>query len=239
MKNAPFLIPFLIFLHLSAVQAQTERYHSGDSIFVWASSLNMRETPDSKSPVKKKIPYGSVVLIMGDSIGKVAYKHLAIPSRVMSDGNKSRPFYLSGFWVKVSCEGVIGYVFDGYLSKIPTFSKYNGKMEDLKNWAKKDLELTAYPYKKGDNAWITYSSKTSTFEVKIGHNEKSAFREISLLDISIQEALMLGIQIFEADYLVVIDKGRYEFKSLIAEGDCDIFISNVKGKIRILLSCHC
>ncbi len=239
MKNAQIPLLFLIFLHLPAVQAQTKHYNSGDSIFVWASSLNMRETPDPKSPVKKKIPYGSVVLIIGDSIEEVAYKHLAIPSRIMSDENKSRPFYLSGFWVKVSYQGVIGYVFDGYLSKMPTFSNYNGKMEDLKNWAITDLKLTAYPYKKGDNAWITYSSQTSGVEVKIGHNEKSAFREIRLPDISMQEALMLAIQIFEADYLVVVDKGRYEFKSLIAEGDCDIFITNEKGKILISLSCHC
>ena len=239
MKNAQLPLLFLIFFHVSAVQAQTKHYNSGDSIFVWASSLNMRETPDPKSPVKKKIPYGSVLLIIGDSIGEVAYKHLAVPSRNMSDGNKSKPFYLSGFWVKVSYEGVVGYVFDGYLSKMPTLAKYIGNVEDLKNWAKKDLKLTAYPYKKGDNAWITYSSQTSGVEVKIGHNEKSSFREIRLQDISMQEALMLGIQIFEADYLIVIDKDHYEFKSLIAEGDCSIYISNVKGKIVISLSCHC
>jgi hypothetical protein len=234
-----FLAFFLI--RASQIRAQTNRYVLGDTLFVWASSLNIRASPDAKAPIIGKIPYGAQVQIADSAIGKVAYRYKALESIVLYDGTKSKPFYLSGFWVNVHCDNKTGYIFDGYLSRLPTFSSYNGKMRDVMGWATKDLNLIphAYKFKKEESSGITYSSKQSTVSVEIGNSEKGGFESISIRGVSMQEALMLAIQIFEAEYLIDIYDGQYQFHTLIGEPACEIYVSHKKDKIVIFVSCHC
>ncbi len=76
-------------------------YKSAKRLYVLASNLNMRDKPSIKGKVIGLIPYGSKIVILRKT--NQTYK---------SEGIK-------GFWVKIRYRQKSGYVFDGYMSKLP------------------------------------------------------------------------------------------------------------------------
>jgi Bacterial SH3 domain len=238
MKKVVQFILGLILIHPFNIQAQF-RYGFGDSLFVWAATLNLREDADAEAFIKEKIPYGTAVIIVDDSIGRFDFKYKAMTPQTLSDGHKTKPFLLHGFWVKVNFNGITGYVFDGYLSKVKPFFALEKTNTQLDEWAEKTLNLTSSRHEKGDEKWVKYSNVHSEIQINIGHNTKTSFREIILRNFSIEEALMLGIQIFKASYQMPQKNGIFEFKSSIEEPDCEIIFSKEKEKTIIRLSCHC
>jgi len=223
------------------LQAQVGKYAIGDSIFVWASSLNMREGPSPKAKIVGKANYGSVVVIVDDTIGKVAYRYKALEKTSLQGGEKSKDFYLNGYWVKVNFDGTAGYVFDGYLSKIKTKSSGSDKFGLLESWAKKDLKLRPKKFvdKERGCAWTEYVGKPDLIRVRFGHTEKTAFREVKLKNISFEEGCMLGFHLFEGSYLMDSGTDKVVFKSLDENGDCEIWVTRKGSWIVIHLTCSC
>ncbi len=93
-------------------------YTTNDELYVYApSGLKLRSTPDGET-VLATIPFGAKL--------KVLEQRKVLPQIKTVDG-------LNGYWAKISYEGKTGYIFDGYLSFLPTpkegctsLSKYCG-----------------------------------------------------------------------------------------------------------------
>lgn len=72
--------------------------------------LNLRIEPDRRSPVITKLHYGERVQLIDDHVSN---QLITIQ-------------YIPGHWAKVSVDGIVGYVFDGFLSDYPTYeSQFN------------------------------------------------------------------------------------------------------------------
>lgn len=205
MKNV-LLTSLSLFLALSVLaQEPVKKYAFGDSIFVWASSLNMRESPNPNAKIVGKAPYGSAVVVVDDEIGKLAYKYKAVEAWTSEYGVEHDAFYLNGFWVKVNFDGTVGYVFDGYLSKLKTFPAFKEDHGyDLHGWAANTHHLKLYKkWKVGDynvsRAYMEeYGKPSSKIRVLLGC-EKCGCSEIRLKNVSLEEGRMLGLQIFGKD----------------------------------------
>ncbi len=102
------LVTFLLFV-IDILNAQESRFKEGETLNVWASSgLNMRDKPDAKAAKISTIPYGAKVVVQ-PNIG------LKIPFEV--EGFKG--FIVKGYWLLVKYGNTEGFVFDGFLSRLP------------------------------------------------------------------------------------------------------------------------
>ena len=103
MKYILLLLISLASLSSSAIDV----YSEGDELFVLATSgLRMREAPINGSSVTT-IPYGEEVKIL-----KIEAYDLREEFRRTYDG-------ISVTWPKVEYKGKVGYVFDGFLCRLP------------------------------------------------------------------------------------------------------------------------
>jgi len=213
MKNTVPLILSLLFFLPSDLQAQVKKYVLGDSIFVWASSLNMREGPGPNTKIIGKVPYGAAVVVVDDSIGLVAYKFKAVAEDTLDSGEKTKPFYLHGFWVKVNFDGTAGYVFDGYLSKVKTFPVYQkNHFNDIDKWAKNTFRLEKKITKLTDCELYEYQSPSSAVRISTGcEGSGCGYSIVKIKDISFEEGVMLGLQIFNPAFSLVKEKNKIIF----------------------------
>lgn len=237
MKSTALLMLLFLFALACKTQTQEKKYAFGDSIFVWAFNLDMYENPNPDAKIVGAIPYGSAVVIVDDSIGKVAYKYKALESKTFAYGYTSPLFYLEGFWVKVNFGGMSGYVFDGYLSKLePLLRRYNDIDTTIRTWATEVLKLKSDKYERGHDAWTNYFGDSKKVAIRIGHDQMTAFTEIKLKNGTLQEGVMLGLQIFKGEYQFVnFENGVYHF----LDGNCHLLVSLKKSDLIIRLSCSC
>ena len=107
-NNYPMKYLFLFFLCLTSLSTSAiDIYSEGDELFVLATSgLRMREAPVDGSSVVS-IPYGAKVKVL-----KVVEIESREEFRRTYDG-------ISGTWPKVEYKGKVGYVFDGFLCRLP------------------------------------------------------------------------------------------------------------------------
>jgi Bacterial SH3 domain len=109
MKNLN-LILFIILQLSTTLNAQESRFKEGETINVWAESgLNMRDKPDAKAQKLMTIPFGAKVTVQAN-IG------IKIPFQV----EIFKGFDVKGFWLLVKYNNTEGFVFDGFLSRLPT-----------------------------------------------------------------------------------------------------------------------
>lgn len=95
-------------------------YQPGDSMYVWAKSgLKMRAAPDLKGDKILTIPYGTKVKIDSYQEALPAVKVRVVKAQKI-EGMEYKSFYLKGHWCRVIYLDTVGYIFDGYLSKMPT-----------------------------------------------------------------------------------------------------------------------
>ena len=102
---------FIAFLLLKIVDitAQTSRFKDGETLNVWATAgLNMRDKPDVKAAKIAAIPYGAKVVVQ-PNIG------VKIPFEV----EEFKGFIVKGLWLLVKYGDKEGFVFDGFLSRLP------------------------------------------------------------------------------------------------------------------------
>jgi len=98
-----------IFFSLVAVStgaqpiAFSKIYKPGYNLFVFApSGLSLRDKPDLKGARIKLVPYGKYVIVQKDENAPVPITNENI----------------EGHWVKVKYEDKVGYLFDGFLSRL-------------------------------------------------------------------------------------------------------------------------
>jgi hypothetical protein len=106
---------FIAFVLLQTIGlvAQTSRFKDGETLNVWATSgLNMRDKPDAKATKIAAIPYGAKVVVL-PNIG------VKIPFEV----EEFKGFSVKGLWLLVKYGDKEGFVFDGFLSRLPAPKK--------------------------------------------------------------------------------------------------------------------
>lgn len=108
MSKSVALIASLLFC-LTAIAQFKGAYTKGDKLNVLTlSGINLRAGAASTSATLVKIPYGAAVVVTDDSLRKIGHRVEEIER-----------FIIEGYWVKVRFGDKEGYVFDGYLSKLP------------------------------------------------------------------------------------------------------------------------
>lgn len=108
----------IVLLKTISLIAQTSRFKDGETLYIWATSgMNLRQKPDAKSAKITTIPLGSKVIVQ-PNVGAI------IPFEVEA----FKDFTVKGYWLLVKYENTEGYVFDGFLSKLP--APISGKEED-------------------------------------------------------------------------------------------------------------
>lgn len=139
---------FLVSIFFFNEVGLTQNYQAGDSLYVWAvSGLSMRTTPDLKGEKIMTISYGERIKIENKKGDLPRMKVLlkkgrevneeegGLPDRYDGERIKTIPdFFIEGHWVKISYYGIEGYLFDGYLSSLPTLE---GKIDTLANGKKR------------------------------------------------------------------------------------------------------
>lgn len=119
MKQVPF---FLLLLFCCPLKGQDDqlfehwlKYTEGKAVVIAPAGLNLREKPTLRSNVLRSVPFGETVKIIGskhfgaDTVGTVDFYFNA------SDQLTSIP--ISGYWLKVSHQGMQGFMFSAYLDK--------------------------------------------------------------------------------------------------------------------------
>lgn len=105
----------------------TAMYQEGTVLKVWAvNGLNMRDGPGKDFPISRKLHYGDEVTVTDPFIGD-----FPMSVKVIDKKGKQNDFELKGNWVRVMLDDVEGYVFDGYLSRLPVI-RLNGISTDKK-----------------------------------------------------------------------------------------------------------
>ncbi len=126
----------LIFCLVATNCFAIDYYSPGDSLWVWAKGgLNIRATPNDTAKVIGRVTNGSLVIVLEDQDHNYPYT-IEVIKRSAKTGDNEKGYHpnfkLNGYWAKIKYNGTIGYVFDGYLSKLPTFigHRYDEQREE-------------------------------------------------------------------------------------------------------------
>lgn len=112
--KSKIIITILLTILLSELSIANS-YQKGDTLYVWATSgLNMREGPGTNFPKMKKLEYGERVKVIDQQL-----KNKSLSLTILKQNKRHNLFKLNGHWVKVQIGSRTGYVFDGYLSRLP------------------------------------------------------------------------------------------------------------------------
>ena len=121
MKRMPIILMTIISFLFTQLSVAATMYQPGDSMYVWAKSgLKMRVSPDLKGDKILTIPYGTKVKIDSYQEELPEIKVRVVKAQKI-EGMEYKSFYLKGHWCRVTYLDTVGYIFDGYLSKMPTF----------------------------------------------------------------------------------------------------------------------
>ncbi len=131
----------------------SQRYKAGDKLTAFAlNGLTLRDKPDQKGAKLGNVPLGAIVTVTAEDIFKV-------PFEVTEKDN----IKLKGYWVKINTNNKEGYVFDGFLSRLPVPDKYE-EVTYLSKWSKKISTSTTPPPKKADQDANIFEYDLTTFE---------------------------------------------------------------------------
>ena len=121
MKRIPVILMIILSFLVNQFSFAATAYQPGDSMYFWAKSgLKMRIAPDLKGEKILTIPYGTKVVIDSYQEELPEVKVRVVKAQKI-DGMEYKSFYLKGHWCRVTYLDTVGYIFDGYLSKLPTF----------------------------------------------------------------------------------------------------------------------
>jgi len=141
MRTIQILAVMILMLASQVLSATTEptrstaMYQEGTILKVWAvNGLNMRDGPGKDFPISRKLHYGDEVKITDPFIGD-----FPMSIKVIDKKGKKNDFELKGNWVRVMLDDVEGYVFDGYLSRLPVINIKKGKEGEHNSWFPESL----------------------------------------------------------------------------------------------------
>lgn len=186
-------------------------YKPGDTLWVWAKSgLNVREMPDAHAKVSGKIDNGEKVIV-------IDYQDVDYPFSVreVNENGNGTGFELKGYWAKVKYQNLVGFVFDAYLSRLPTMIGHiygNKTTEDfhvseLKKHSTVIWQNGQDKYDKNDNKFVRYIfDKAYIIEISggSGHWEK----EMLFPDgFSLTEGYLIYANTMKSPTDVLLEKG--------------------------------
>lgn len=197
MKISPILILILLCLDFQSVNANST-YEWGDTLHIWATSgLNMREGPGTDFPKIKKLEYGEPVKVIDDYL-----RSTPLSITVIKKSKDSDAFNLKGHWVRVLIGTQEGYVFDGYLSRLPVLritKKDNPSLnksifysERLETYLRREFilqkENLQTPGEDEWNSWYYFDKKIKFLK---GGNHGCGWSGVNIPNISKNEAFLL------------------------------------------------
>jgi hypothetical protein len=165
MKSVLFII---ICLFTQNFLFSNSYYFEGDTLFVWADGgLTIRDTASLNGEKLALIPYGSKVVALSSNFETIA-KSFSI--EIVLEGEYEEPYTnkkaktpsleIFGIWSKVEYKGIVGYVYDGYLSRheAPILGIKSGKeivSEDLDSYLKRVFGIVSQQERSGKESVVT------------------------------------------------------------------------------------
>jgi len=203
------LISILVFLQIQTLHAMGH-YKPGDTLYVWAmSGLTLCDGPSLNTAKLATIPYGTALKVLNYN-GDHRTVVVAVPG--YKAGQESNPAVeLDGDFAEVTFKGLKGYLFDGYLSILPTFKYYktadSGRpnFENLEEWATRSFGLLQ-------------KTQTGTFEYGIASTSQSIFGNGILISTWIEKGGQTRIVLpnisMEEAFLIFNCMNNYEWQIL-------------------------
>jgi len=189
-------------------------YASGDKLYNWASFLNLRSEPHQDAKILAMVPRGSVLRVAVEQVDARAFSTTLIPDYTPADDPyvSKRGEKLIGNWVKVEYEGFVGFVFDGYLSKL-----YPMKRSSKKNPGEIFRKYLIQNYRGAvltePAANESFDEKVITPEGKLTYTHYFSYAcevfEMDMEGVSEQEALMIMTKMFKIDGVSHREDGKY------------------------------
>jgi hypothetical protein len=184
----PALLIQLIFVNTYAA----DNFKNGEQVNVWAvDGLPLKQEPSASAKNIMLMPYGQQVTVVG------TFKS-ALPVNIKLI-NSNKLLKLTGNWIKISYKGRQGYVFGGYLSKMPVFIRGNAPgFESDEEYLKRNYGVSSTKIKKGKN-----DGNTTTILYKNGNKITSVFYdscwdvEVCLKNITYREAILYAQVVFK------------------------------------------
>ena len=243
MRTIQILAVMILMLASQVLSATTEptratgMYAEGTVLKVWAvNGLNMRDGPGKDFPISRKLHYGDEVKVTDPFIGD-----FPMSVKVIDKKGKDKDFELKGNWVRVMLDDVEGYVFDGYLSRLPVMrinamtKNNNGhtiyEHEYIETYLNRKFDLEEESQEElGENTKeLFFEEGVSYFE---GGNEGCGWNGLKLEDLTINEGyliynLMYNIEsnLKSGDYELKIEKGEDgSFKIMMIDDHSDFIL---------------
>jgi hypothetical protein len=211
-------------------------YYPGDQLHVLApSGLILRKTPDPQGERVATLALGDVLTAQKENFKKKP--HVV---------EEFKGFKIKGFWVKVrTASGQEGYVFDGYLSKLPAPNAVGEDPDGAS--ALVELYLLNHTQKKGKRidlpkAETRYERYRQLFkngsEAEVDSGEGGSMQQIKFAQgITLEEGYLIGKSLWLKDMKVKpsISKGKITVNS-----DDELFQIKVenRGSIIVLSMAH-
>lgn len=228
MLNVKIII--LVLLQFSILS--TESY---DEKYVWASKLNLRNSPNINGELIRQIERGEKVKIIDrtniefevvDTLFRF-YSRFEKESKRYVDGKevlKIKTF--KGKWTRVRSNGQIGFVFDFYLSKlkpIPTFKFPLGN--DLKNYLNIQANYTQEKIgcQSCDDDYIRYEDEGNEVIIETGIKGKCGYLGILLYNTLKSEGELIAFNLFDND----------------VSDACSYSVNEEKDHVKIIYYCCC
>lgn len=195
-------LKFLVFVILISIKSfAIGQYKKGDILYNWKNSVvNIRQKPNIQSDIITFIHFGDQCVVVDENlkINKFSVQEIApvVKQDAANEAQNFRGFTIKGFWVQVKIiSGEIGYVFDGYLSKL----KPNFELTDT--YFDSNFKLTKSTSKKfpesvfSDNAYSkTHFYKNGSYIIQNGSNY-DAHEHFFIPNISLEEGYLLVLKI--------------------------------------------
>ncbi|TRX35340.1 SH3 domain-containing protein [Flavobacterium sp. ZT3R18] len=175
-------------------------YKKGDKLYNWnRSGLDLYTGSNNKCEIIASLPFETQCTVIDDHLKKSSFEFVEIEPKLKeeSEGDNFPGFSISGFWVKIKTkDGQIGYVFDGYLSKIKPGFKLDKSCFD------KEFKLikskTSKPNPKKDNAYSYFYLYKNGASIQQTGSDYDSHIHYFIPNISLEEAYLL---IKTPDYL--------------------------------------
>lgn len=206
-----------------------------DIRYNWAKSgLNIREEPNINSKVIEIIPFAEELEILFDSIAKDFSVEITEVFSIENCVHQSG-LYIEGGWVKIKYKLIVGYVFDGFLSKFPPLEYVldesgNKYVEELNNYLDRNFKAqstqeTRYP----DS---DYYKKITLFKNGIIYESTGSTgwydRIIIVPNMSMKEGILLFLAIADSEQVRKLEEGQ---KYQIYQQEHDEIEINAFGEI--------
>jgi hypothetical protein len=207
-------IIFIVFVLLKTIglMAQTSRFKDGETLNVWATSgLNMRDKPDATAKKLVSIPYGAKVVVQ-PNIG------VKIPFEV----EEFKGFIVKGYWLLVKYGDKEGFVFDGFLSRLPAPNKdevcgfEDGYLTNKIGKIGQKYEVTIWDMAIDNRRSVSVGEK---YELKDVNHYKQKFNFNILLDYDGGECSSISVEFPN----LTLYEGYFLVKTYLFEAKTDVF----------------